>query len=302
MLEKLILATVTPFQEDGSIDFDAQQKLIELWRRASVTRFFICGTTGEMLHLSIEERKQIVEFYMKNKKDSETVCVHIGGVDVDSVIELGTHAFSQGADSVSIVTPHYYKVSQEALIEFYTTAIKGISLEKEIYLYNIPQCASNDILPSTLATLADRFPNIKGLKYSFFDMNRMQEYIFAVSREFQFLSGTDHMAAALSMLGVHGTVSGAASVYPEIFVEYLNAVDNNDKSKILAMQKCITDIVVLLGYGNMSIFKELLARRGLCTTKVRSPLVALNTSERDVLFKNIEKWEKEASKFVSFLK
>ena len=295
MLEKLILATVTPFKANKEVDFENLEHLLAFWRSHAISQFFICGTTGEMLSMTVDERKKMAEYYLSNKQSKEQICVHIGGVQVDDVIDLGNHAFDKGADSVSIVTPHYYKISQHSLAEFFRQAIKGISLEKDIYLYNIPQCSGNDLLPETLAQLVQEFPNIKGLKYSFFDMNRTQQYLFAVPKECTILSGTDHMAAALSMLGVHGIVTGAASVYPEIFVAYLEAVYGTNKQKVLEMQEIVTEIVDILGYGNMSIFKELLHRRGLCGPTVRSPLCPLTNGEKIELFKKIESWEEIAS-------
>ncbi|OON99619.1 MAG: hypothetical protein ATN35_00085 [Epulopiscium sp. Nele67-Bin004] len=297
MLEKLVLAVVTPFNQNQAVDYESTGKLLDIWRKAGISQFFVCGTTGEMLGLTLDERKEVAEYYLKNKKSTETICVHIGGVGIDEVIELGKHAFANGADSVSIVTPHYYKISQNAIADFYRQAIRGISADKDIYLYNIPQCTGNDLSVECFSELINEFPNVKGLKYSFFDPNRTQSYILASDNKCNVLSGTDHMAVALVPLGVKGIVTGAASVYPEVFAKYLDMVFAG-KEVPLEFQQLVTEVVDILGYGNMSIFKAILNRKGLCKNIVRSPLVQLTPKEETELFTKVDSFESRVKKYL----
>lgn len=302
MLENLILAAVTPFTSDNRVDFDSLSKLFKHWKAAGVSRFFICGTTGEMLSMNVQERKEITEFYVQNKEVGDAICVHVGSPHVEEVIELGKHAFTLDVDSISIVTPMYLKVSQRSLLEYFRKVVKAISLEKSIYLYNIPQCSGNDLLPETLGTLFDEFPNIKGLKYSFFDMNKQQDYILAdKDGSRHFLSGIDPMAASLYQIGVTGMVAGTACPYPKLFNNFVNLVAKGDKKEILKVQAVIKEIATITGGGNMSIFKELLHQQGLCEPFVRTPLIPLNDDEKKVLNTQIKEWENKHSSILAEL-
>lgn len=153
MLKDIVLATITPFDKQNKIDFKSNEKLLEFWRNGGINTFFICGTCGEMMSLSIDERKSVIDFYTERKKDNEHICVHIGGTSVQNIIELANYSESKNADSVCIVTPNYYKISQEELIEYYRNILKNIP-NKEVYLYNIPQCTGLDLLPESLQKLS----------------------------------------------------------------------------------------------------------------------------------------------------
>ncbi len=288
--------------KNDKVDYESISKLMKYWKEADVSRFFICGTTGEMLSLSVAERKEIAEFYVNNKSDKDTICVHVGSPHIDEVIELGKHAFTLDVDSISIVTPMYYKISQRSLLEYFRKVIKAISVDKKIYIYNIPQCSGNDLLPETFGLLLEEFPNIEGLKYSFLDMNKQQEYILSdKSKSKRFLSGVDPMAAALYQIGVTGMVAGTACVYPKIFNNFMEAVARNDKQKVLQTQVVIKEIANVTGNGNMSIFKELLSQKSLCSPFVRTPLVVLDDEEKALLNAKVKQWEEKYSSEISAL-
>lgn len=298
MLKDIVLATITPFDNQNKIDFESIEKLLSYWRDNSINTFFICGTCGEMMSLSIEERKQVIDFYTKNKTNGEHICVHIGGVDKDKVIELGRYSNDKNADSVCIVTPHYYKINQDELIEYYSDILKNIP-NKHVYLYNIPQCTGLDILPETLKKLSDKFPQIAGIKYSFFDFNRIHKYLYVNPDRVDVLSGTDHMLVALMSSGVKGIISGIGCVYPQVFVSLLKEFRNNNTEKVLKLQELAIEIAEIMEYGYIPTFKESLSYKGFCTPYCREPYKPKSKEYKDSLISKLNTWEAKLNKVIN---
>lgn len=298
MLKDIVLATVTPFDKQNKIDFKSNEKLLEFWRNGGINTFFICGTCGEMMSLSIDERKSVIDFYTERKKDNEHICVHIGGTSVQNVIELANYSQSKNADSVCIVTPNYYKISQEELIEYYRNILKNIP-SKEVYLYNIPQCTGLDLLPESLSTLSNEFPQIAGIKYSFFDFNRIHKYLYVNPKKIRVLSGTDHMLVGLISSGVKGIISGIGCVYPDIFVNLLNAFKEHNQEKVMILQEFAIEIAEIMEYGYIPIFKESLAYKGFCEPYCRNPYQPMSDIQKKSLIEKLNSWEKRLNKAIN---
>lgn len=298
MLKDIVLAAITPFDEDNNIDFSGAEKLLSFWRDEGVKNFFICGTCGEMMSLSNEERKRIIDFYTKRKEEDEHICVHVGGCEKESIIDLSRYSYDKNADSIAIVTPNYYKISQEELIEFYRHILNNIP-NNEVYLYNIPQCTGLDILPETFVRLCNEFPHIAGIKYSFFDFSRIHEYLYKTPKNIIVLSGTDHMLIGLIASGVKGIITGIGCVYPKVFLSLLKAFKEHDEELVIKLQELAIEISSILDYGYVPFFKELLSYKGFCSSYCRKPYNPISEEKRKKLLNGSKVWEEKFNKILS---
>lgn len=263
-------AMVTPFGEDGRVDRAALALLTEALIQKGVNCLYPCGTTGEMVHLSEKERKEIAETVIGTASGRARVFVHCGAMRQEETLELLRHAHRTGADGAGAVTPMFLGVTGEEMEAYYKTLSAAVPEDFPIYLYNIPQCAANDISPKTAARLAGGCPNITGIKYSFPDFLRTLEYLEIP--DFSVLHGCDKMFAELLLMGCDGTVSGVAGVFPEPFVKVYEAWERRDLTDMQKWQKICVRFCDLLRCGtNMSWFKQALKLRGIPAGTMREP-------------------------------
>jgi len=273
-------AMVTPFKEDGSVDFAAVEQLTEFLIRKGVDCLYPCGTTGEMLRISTEDREMIAETIIRTASGRVPVFIHCGAMCEEDTIALMKHAEKAGADGVGVITPQFFNMNPREMEEFYVRVAGSVASDYPVYLYNIPQCASNDITVPVAQRIADRAKNVVGIKYSFADINRTMDYLEINGGSFSVMHGCDRVFVAFCALGCDGTVSGISGVFPEPFVEVYRACRKNDWETARKWQHLgarITDI--LKGGNNMSYFKEALKMRGINGGHMKKPQLDITAEE-----------------------
>lgn len=281
------VAMTTPFKNNGEIDVAALEQLTEILLKKGVNCLYPCGTTGEMVHLSVEERMLVAETVIRTAKDKGTVFIHCGAVKQEETETLLKHAVEIGADGAGVVTPIFLGVNQNEIIQYYERLSALVPEDFPIYLYNIPQCAGNDILPESARKLHGECPNLRGIKYSYPDMMRTLEYLDIP--EFSVLHGSDKLFSSLLVMGCDGTVSGVAGVFPEPFVEVYKAWLAQDLQKMKEWQKiCVRFCDILKCGTNMSYFKEALTFRGVDMGGMRLPQRNISEEEKAELKKRLE--------------
>lgn len=269
---------VTPFTEDGKADTGALQNLTDLLIKRGINCLYPCGTTGEMVHLTCEERETIGETVVRAAAGRGTVFLHCGAMREEETRRLLAHAVSCGADGAGIVTPMFLGVNEEEMEAYYDTMAGSVPADFPIYLYNIPQCAGNDLKPEAARRLREKHPNIIGIKYSYPDMLRTLDYLDIP--DFDVLHGCDKLFASLLLMGCSGTVSGVAGVFPEPFAAVYEAWKKQDLQAMYRWQKICVKFCDLLRCGsNMAYFKEALRMRGLPVGGMRSPQKDLKKQE-----------------------
>lgn len=273
------VAMTTPFNEAGEVDYPAMRQLTCNLIDKGVHCLYPCGTTGEMIHLTADERKKLAETVVEAAAGRVRVYIHCGAVQQSETVELMRHAQQIGADGVGVVTPMFLKADKRELEAYYVSLSANVSKDFPIYLYNIPQCSGNDLDAETVRKIAERCPNVVGIKYSFADMNRLVDYIEIEG--LSVLHGCDRIFPALLALGCEGTVSGVAGVFPEPFVAVYEAYQAGDWGRVRQLQKiCIRFCDLLRCGSNMSYFKEALKLRGLPGGHMRAP--QLDLAEKDI--------------------
>ncbi len=204
-------ALVTPFKKDLSIDEDALRRFVEFQIAGGINFLVPCGTTGESPTLNDTEHRRVVEIVVEEARGRVPVIAGAGGNNTAHVIKLAQECERLGVDGLLSVSPYYNKPMQEGLYQHYKAIAEATSLP--IIVYNVPPRTNVNILPDTIARLAE-IPNIIGVKEASGDISQIAEIITRVPADFKVLSGDDSMTLPLIALGGVGLISVAANEEP----------------------------------------------------------------------------------------
>ncbi len=212
MIKGSIVAIVTPFKK-GKVDEKALGDLIE-WHIGQGTNAIVpCGTTGESATLDYKEHYRVVEFTVKAVNKRVPVIAGTGANATDETIMITKHAKKSGADAALLVSPYYNKPTQEGLYRHYKAVADAVKMP--LVLYNVPGRTAVNILPPTVARLAE-VKNIVAIKEATGDMKQVSEVIRLCGDRITVLSGDDFTTLPLLALGGKGVISVSANVAPKL--------------------------------------------------------------------------------------
>ncbi len=289
----VVVPIVTPLTKEDTVDVESIKKLVDHCINNGVEGLYPCGTTGEMMYLSLEERKLIAETVVKHTNRRIPVFVHIGAWNLKDTVELAQHAVAIGADGIGVVTPAFFKLSDRGLVEFYKAVAESVPHDFPVYLYGIPQNAVNDISPAVAEAVAQACPNVVGIKYSFGDFTRMQQFMLVRDQSFSVLAGPDHMFAPFCSAGGDGVVSGNAMCIPEHYDQLWSAIQAGDNALATKLQRRTNVLnTTLCAINNIAAYKVILKNEGIIsTTKMRRPMENLTPEQEADLLASMEKLE-----------
>lgn len=281
---------VTPFDSEGRVDVKSLERLTEYLVEKGVQCLYPAGTTGEMMYLSLEERKVVAETVIRKAGGRAVVYVQAGAWNLTDTIELARHAEQKGADGIGVVTPVFFKLTDGELLAYYQAVSGSVGKDFPIYLYGIPQCAVNDITPELAEKIAGACPNVVGIKYSVNNMSRIQAFMELKEGTFSVLCGPDELFAVTCFAGGDGTVSGNANVIPEHYEAVWSAIQAGDVEGAMKMQRR-TNILnnVLSASQNIACYKAALKYRGIIAESgMRAPLAPLDREAETALIERLE--------------
>lgn len=283
-LNGVVVATITPMDSKGKIDEHYLDDYIEFLITNKVNALYPLGTTGEMIHLDLEERKRFAEAVVRKVQGRISVFIHTGSIRTEDTIELSKHAYNIGADGIGVVTPIYMPVNDREMEEYYSSIADALPSDFPIYMYNIPQFSANDLSPEVAGKIALRYPNVIGIKYSYPNMVRALEYLAINGGSFSVLCGPDSILQAVLALGCDGIVSGVAGVFPELIVASCKCFKMRDFAKAGQIQFVIYKACNILKQGaDMAYFKKALLFRGIDVGYIRTPQLDLTKNEAELL-------------------
>ncbi|MDD3762883.1 MAG: 4-hydroxy-tetrahydrodipicolinate synthase [Nevskiales bacterium] len=212
MIKGSIVAIVTPMFPDGAVDWDSLTALVD-WHISEGTDAIVAvGTTGESATLGVDEHVEVIRRVVKRAKGKIPVIAGTGANATAEAIELTAMAKDAGADAALLVTPYYNKPPQEGLYRHYKAIAEAVELPQ--ILYNVPGRTGCDMLPATVARLA-QLPNIVGLKEAKGELSRIRELLaLNLDHGFGIYSGDDATACESILMGCHGDISVTANVAP----------------------------------------------------------------------------------------
>ena len=272
-LRGVFVPLVTPFDAAGEVDPSALRRLVDYLIGAGIHGLFVGGTTGEFPLLSTAERRRVAEIVSERAAGRVPVVIHAGAPSTRDTIELARHARDIGAPAVAVVAPYYFPLADDALVAHYVRLSESVP-GLPVLLYNIPQRTANALVPRLAARIVGRCPNVVGIKDSSGNLSQTIEYL-SLRPDFQVAQGADGLIVAGLAAGIPATVSGNANVFPELVVAVFEAWWRGDLAGARVAQARLTSVRHALGDGlDLSLFKRVLAHRGVPVGDVRAPLPA----------------------------
>ena len=217
MLDKrmfgVVIPTITPMNEDGSLDVKSLEKYTQYLIDAKVNCLYPNGTNGESLMLTKDERQRVAEVMAKVNNGRLPLFIQSGAMTTEETASHVKHAKSIGADGVGIMSPAFFPMDEVALFDYYSKSIKDVPADFPIYIYNIPGCTTNDVSAALLGRLMEAYPNIVGIKYSCPNLIRIEDYLRCNKRTPDVLIGCDSLFLQCLVTGGVGTVTGPGAVF-----------------------------------------------------------------------------------------
>lgn len=275
-LEGLGVAIVTPFLEDGSVDYKGLSNLIEHLVSGGCDFLVVLGTTGEAPAIPDEERYGILDFVKTTNQGRLPLVAGFGGNDTAHVLKAMREYDMNGIDAILSVAPYYNKPTQEGLYQHFKTIAEACPVP--VVLYNVPGRTSCNILPETSLRLAKDIPNIVAIKEASGSFPQFMDIVRGKDDDFLFLSGDDNLTLPVISIGGRGVISVLGNSHPTEMKAMLTAAMEGDFETARQIHyKLLPLMKLIFKEGNPAGIKAILKIMGICGDRVRLPLA--NVSE-----------------------
>ena len=282
------VALITPFK-NNSLDEEAYIKLIHFHMDNGTSGLVPAGTTGESPTLSHEEHQRVIDLCIKESNGKISVIAGTGSNSTEEAISLTTHAEKAGANGALVVTPYYNKPTQEGLYQHYKAINDKCGIP--IIIYNIPGRSVIDMSVDTMARLFE-LKNIIGVKDATGDLDRVDQQLSKMGKEFIQLTGNDDNAFEFNKRGGIGSISVTANIAPKLCSDFqkLSILNNQEKiNEAEKLDKILQPVhSAMFIESNPSPVKYAAKLMNLCDDAVRLPLVKTSENSQPVIKKALE--------------
>ena len=276
------VALVTPFKEDGAVDYEQLRKLVDFHLNHKTDAIIVCGTSGESSTLTVEEHLECIAVVAEQANGRIPVVAGTGSNDTVTAIELSQEAEKCGVDGLLIVTPYYNKATQNGLIQHYSKIASSVDIP--IIMYNVASRTGLNIQPSTAVKLAKENENIVAIKEASGNISQVADIAYLADGCLDIYSGNDDQIVPIMSLGGIGVISVTANIIPEDTHELCQAyLDGNvDRAKELQL-KAIELCRSLFCEVNPIPVKKATELMGLTSGVVRLPLTEMEPANTERL-------------------
>ena len=282
------VALITPFKNNG-LDEEAYIKLIHFHIDNGTNGLVPAGTTGESPTLSHDEHQRVIDLCIKESNGKIPVIAGTGSNSTEEAISLTTHAEKAGANGALIVTPYYNKPTQEGLYHHYKAINDKCGIP--IIIYNIPGRSVIDMSVDTMARLYE-LKNIVGVKDATGDLDRVNQTLEKMGKDFIQLTGNDDNAFEFNKRGGVGTISVTANIAPKLcsdFQRFSKSDTDNEMKEAERLDKILQPVHhSMFVESNPSPVKYAAKLLGLCDDNVRLPLVKVTDTTKEIVKKALQ--------------
>ena len=276
------VAIVTPFHEDGSVNFEKFAELVEFQIQNGTDAIIVCGTTGESSTLTHEEHLEVIKFCAETVKGRVPVIAGTGSNCTETAVYLSTEAEKFGVDGLLLVTPYYNKATQKGLFEHYKRIADSVKIP--IILYNVPSRTGCNILPQTVVKLCSEVHNIVGIKEACGSISQITKLAALAQGKIDIYSGNDDQIVPILSLGGKGVISVLSNVAPkqthDICAKFFEGdVEGSCKEQLRAIELCDA----LFSEVNPIPVKTALEMMGKCKSTLRRPLCEMEEANVEKL-------------------
>ena len=293
----VIPALVTPFKRNFEVDEESLRRLIDFVIKKGVTGVVPCGTTGEFVNMTAEERMRVVEVTIDAVNGRVPVYAGTGDAGTGEAIEFTKHAEDAGADAALVVSPFYFKPTDKEIFEHYEKIAETVDLP--IILYNIPQVTGVEIPWWVVEGLAE-IGNIVGIKDSSGNMPYMMALLEKLYEKFSIICGHDEVVVAALAAGADGMILASANLIPDLWLELYDLVKKCNLEEACSLQRKLQTLTrIITRHGGGLAVKAGLKMMGLEVGTARKPLMTggvFRYEDEELLRLNLEWLGKLSSK------
>lgn len=265
MKSRYITPVVTVFDDKGRPDVEQNQQVYH-FIKGHVSGMVAMGSTGEFFSLSMESSRQLIKACAEFARGDMKVYAGTSRMDVNESVSLANYASEQGLDGVMIISPYYFPLSEEAIFDFYSTIARQTAAR--IFIYNFPERTGYSVSPEVCLRLADKHPNIIGIKDTVPDPLHTAQVINTVKKEiphFEVYAGYDNNFAHTVISGGDGCIGGLSNIVPAFFSSWMKAFSRDDLQAIAQHQQTVDQLMAVYGVNSPFIptFKRALQLKGV---------------------------------------
>ncbi|HAS6056567.1 TPA: N-acetylneuraminate lyase [Vibrio vulnificus] len=286
-LKGLIAAPHTPFDSNNQVNYAVIDQIAALLIEQGVTGAYVCGTTGEGIQCSVEERKAIAERWVKAADGKLDIILHTGALSIVDTLELTRHAETLDILATSAIGPCFFKPSSVADLVNYCAQIAEAAPSKGFYYYHSGMSGVNLDMEQFLIQGEQRIPNLSGAKFNNVDLYEYQRALRVANGKFDIPFGVDEFLPAGLAVGAIGAVGSTYNYAAPLYLKIIEAFNQGKHSEVQAlMDKVIALIRVLVEYGGVAAGKAAMQLHGIDAGDPRLPIRALTAQQKaDVVAK-----------------
>lgn len=287
IFEGAATALITPFHEDGSVNYEKLEELVDRQIEDGIDGLVICGTTGEAATLTHEEHVECIRVAAARAAKRVPVIAGTGSNCTDTAIFLSTEAQKAGADAVLLVSPYYNKATQRGMYEHFADTAHAIDIP--VILYNIQGRTGCNIEPATIAKLAEDVENIVAVKEASGNISQVAKIARLCGSDFAIYSGNDDQVVPLLSLGGKGVISVASHLIPgEMSRMVKSFMEGNTKESMELQLKYLPLIDALFCEVNPIPVKEAMNLLGFAAGPFRKPMTPMEDAHREQLIREMK--------------
>lgn len=282
-LQGLISAPFTPFDKNGELNLSIIPSYYEFLKLNKVTGAFICGSTGEGVSMSADEKMKVAEAWAActaNDPDFKVMTL-VGGTNLSESIKLAKHAYQIGLYAVSFTSPSYFKPANVQVLAQMCADLASAVPQMPFYYYHIPVLTGGDFAMIDLLKAVDnKVPNFVGIKYTHEDFMDFQSCMSFKNGKYDMLWGRDENMLSALVLGAKGAVGSTFNYAAPLYYNLIDAFEHNDLHKARLLQQKAIDMIRLLGkYGGISVGKAYMKMVDIDCGEFRLPIMNMTTEQ-----------------------
>jgi len=282
------VALVTPFKENGSVDYEALRRLVQFHREARTDIVLPCGTTGESPTLSDAEQAEIIRTVRDEAGSSMMVAAGAGANSTAHAVELARNAEKAGAQAILSVAPYYNKPSQEGFYQHFRHVAEAVSVP--IIVYNVPGRTASNVSAETILRLAHDCDNVLAVKEASTNMEQIMTLIDERPERFSVMTGEDGLMLPFMALGGDGVISVAANQVPKAVKALIEATKTGDLNEARKLNNKYRKLFRLNFIDSNPVpVKYALSLMGMVEEVYRLPLVPMSDADKATMKAELKK-------------
>ena len=279
-LTGLIAAPHTPFDGNGQVNLPVIDQIADLLVKQGVEGVYICGTTGEGLNCTVNERKAIAERWVSAAKGRLHITVHIGALSIADTLEMAAHAETIDVFATSVIAPCFFKPASVDDLVDYCATVAAAAPSKAFYYYHSGMSGVMFDMEQFLIKADKCIANLAGIKFNHSDLYEFQRCVRVCDGKFDIPFGVDEFLPGGLAVGAVGAVGSTYNYAAPLYLDIMDAFNKGDLATVnKLMDKVIALIRVLVEYGGVAAGKAAMKLHDIDVGAPRSPIRALNDTQ-----------------------